>query len=294
VSFPLTSELAGKNEDKGTTALTAHTDRSTRPASDETPDDDRILSIEIGGKTVGANLEAAIAAGHVIRRPGGKLEFGDVGANQTYIPNNGRFEPDCVFLNSFMFTHIYGKKAVPIGCRDCYKVKVSPDTLRQLMAVKAIAQNYPCRAKSGSEVDRPENQSLYATYFFLLGLDKAKAVYRKLRGEIDTHPKLGLSVKMVIKRGCTNYEHKCGPSDRYTFDPRLTRIEEYFRSRYVRKKPERGFRRKYLDAMNLLEMVRKAYRIGDDTYKDFTGGKDLFPPTVTYDPDDPSAEGDQA
>jgi hypothetical protein len=30
-----------------------------------------------------------------------------------------------------MFTHIYGQKAVPIACRDCYKVKVSPATLRQ-------------------------------------------------------------------------------------------------------------------------------------------------------------------
>jgi hypothetical protein len=107
------------------------------------------------------------------------------------------------------------------------------------MAVKDIAQNYLWRAKSGSEVDRQENQSLYSAYFYLLGLDKARAVYRKLRGEIDADPKLGPAVKIVIKRGCTNYEQACGPSDRYTFDPRRKRIEEYFRSRFVRKKPEK-------------------------------------------------------
>jgi len=45
--------------------------------------------------------------------------------------------------------------------------------------------------------------------------------------------------------------------------------------------------------VKLMKMVRTAYRIGDDTYKDFTGGKDLFPPTVTYDPNDPAVEGDQ-
>ncbi len=270
--------------------MTTTADRSDQPANNAAHDDDRILSIEVGGKTVGENLEAAITAGHVVRRPDGKLEFGGA-VNKTFIANKGGFEPDCFFLNNFMFTHIYGEKAVPIGCRDCYKVKVSPATLRQLMAVKDIAQNYPCRAKSGCEVDRPENQSLYATYFYLLGLDKARAVYRKVRGEIDAHPKLGPSVKVVIKRGCTNYEQACGPSDRYTFDPRLTRIEGYFRSRFVRKKPE-WVRRRYRDAMNLLEMVRKAYRIGDDTYKDFTGGKDLYPPAVTYDPNEPSAVGD--
>jgi hypothetical protein len=97
---------------------------------------------------------------------------------------------------------------------------------------------------------------------------------------------------MVIKRGCTNYERSCGPSDRYKFDSRLADIEEYFWRRFVRKKPQWGFRRKYLYSMKLLEMVRTAYRIGDDTYKDFTGGKDLYPPTVTYDPNEPAAAGD--
>ncbi len=256
--------------------------------------DDEILSIEIGGKTVGANLEAAIAAGNVVRRPDGTLELAETGASPREFHtfhNDGEFKRNCSFLNGFMFSHIYGEKAVPSACRDCYKVKVTPATLRQLIAVKDIAQRFPCAAKSGSEVDRPNNQSLYASYFYLLGLDRARAVYRKLRAAMDAHPKLGPAVKMVIKRGCTNYEQACGPSDHYTFDPRLARIEEYFRSRFVKKQPESSHPRKYLDAMILLDLVQVAYRIGDDTYKDFTGGRDLFPPTVTYDPNGPTAVG---
>ncbi|HUE11959.1 MAG TPA: hypothetical protein VMQ54_13500, partial [Steroidobacteraceae bacterium] len=192
----------------------------------------------------------------------------------------------------FMFNHVYDKKAVPISCRDCYKVKVTPSTLRQMMAVKEIADGFSCAAKSGAEVDNHENQSLYGTYFFLLGLDKARAVFRKLRGMIDADPKLGPAVKMVIKRGCTSFEHSCGPSDRYTFDPRLADVEAYFWRRFVRTKSETVFRKKQINAANLMTMVRKAYRIGDDTYKDFTGGKELYPPTVTYDPNDPSVAGD--
>jgi hypothetical protein len=183
-----------------------------------------------------------------------------------------------------MFEHIYGKKAVPMACRDCYKVKVTSATMRQLVAVHEISEDFACAAKSQAEVDRKETQSLYATYFYLLGLDKARAVYKKLRGKIDADPKLGPGVKMVIKRGCTNYERALGPSDRYTFDPRLARIEKYFRARFASSNPE-NLERKYLNAMYLLQMLSIAYRIGGDTYKDFTGGKDLLPPTLTYDPD---------
>jgi hypothetical protein len=268
--------------------VTADQEHAAQPASDDAPDDS-ILSIEIGGQTVGARLDAAIASGRVVRRSDGKYELRQL-SNQPYIGKRGDFGPCCEFLNAFMFTHVYGEKAVPIGCRDCYKVKVTPDTLRQLMAVNEIAQSFPCSSKSGSEVDRPDNPCLYGSYFFLLGLDKARAVYRKLRNAIDAHPKLGPKVKMVSKRGCTNYEHACGPSERYTFDPRLAGIEKYFWSRFVRKNAD--YQKKYRDAMVLLQLVRTAYRIGDDTYKDFTGGKDLFPPTVSYDPDDSSTTGD--
>lgn len=274
-------------------ALTTDSDQPAQPASDDAPDDD-VLSIEIGGKTVGARLGEAIAAGEILRRPDGKLELAGPDSlslgTLSDLYNGGSFAPDCVFLNCFMFKKIYGNKAVPIGCCNCYKVKVLPETLRQLMAVNEMAQDFSCSSKSSSEVDRQDNQSLYGSYFFLLGLDKARAVYWKLRDPIDGHPKLGPQVKMVIKRGCTNYEHACGPSNRYTFDPRLEAIEKYFRSKFIRKRA--NHQRKYRNAMALLELVRTAYRIGDDTYKDFTGGRDLYPVTVSYDPGDPSTAGD--
>ena len=38
---------------------------------------------------------------------------------------------------------------------------------------------------------------------------------------------------MLIKRGCTNYERKCGPSNQYTFDPEQEEIERYFFARFT-------------------------------------------------------------
>jgi hypothetical protein len=250
------------------------------------------LSIEIGGETVGARLERAIAAGEVIRRADGMLELaGDFGARSDF-HNGGAFAPDCVFLNPFMFGKIYGGKAVPFGCRDCYKVKVTTTSLRDLMEMKTIAEGFACASKSGSEVDRAETPAIYSTYFYLLGLDEARRTHGRLLSEIDSRPGLASAAKMAIKRGCTNYERALGPSDRYSFDPRLASIEAYFARRFVRTRPKAGPTRKHADAMTLLELVQTAYRIGDDTYKDFTGGKDLFPPSVTYDPEAPSASDD--
>lgn len=273
--------------------MTADTQPNFQPGNGASPDDGRILSIEVGGKTVAAHLEAAIAAGHVVERPDGKFELARM-SEESYIGNDYEVGRPCLFLNRFMFAHVYGQRAVPIGCRNCYKVKVLPKTLRQMTAVKAIADNFDCPAKTGAEVNNEANQSLYGTYFYLLGLDKARAIYRKLRAKIDADPQLGTEVKMVVKRGCTNYEHACGPSDRYTFDPQLADVERYFSARFAPKKPERKIAKRYADAMRFLEMVRTAYRIGDDTYKDFTGGKDLFPPTVSYDPSNSMIAGDDA
>lgn len=268
--------------------MTADTETGAQPENAD--DADRVLSIEVGGKTVSAHLEAAIAAGRVVRRPDGGFELKRA-SKRRYIGNPGEFGPCCTFLNDFMFTQVYGGKAVPIGCRDCYKIKVTSHTLRELMAVKDVAQDYPCSSKSGSEVDKQNTQSLYASYFYFLGLDKARATFKKVRDAIDAHPKLGPMVRMVIKRGCTNYEHACGPSDRYAFDPQLADIEAYFEPRFVRKQPDEP-RKEVRDAMTLMHLIRTAYRIGDDTYKDFTGGKALLPPTVSYAPEDPSSSPD--
>jgi len=253
-------------------------------------DEDRLLSFTVKGTAIGRNLEQAIASGKVSRREDGKFVLVDNREPGTvrldgYISRRGDFPQPCFFLNRFMFRHVYAEGAVPFGCRDCFKVKVVTENLRQMMAVNEIAQSVAAGFKSGMEVDNPENQTLYGSYFYLLGLDRARALYRDLRAKINRHNKLGSGVRMLIKRGCTNYERKCGPSDRYTFDPRQEEIERHFFARFAGD-VRGGMRKSIRDGMQILEWVKTAYRIGDDTYKDFTGGKDLYPPVVTYPPED--------
>lgn len=255
-------------------------------------DEDRLLSFTVNGTTIGTNLQRAIAAGKVARREDGKFVLVNPDARRPgtadldgYVWRQGDFAQPCAFLNRFMFRHVYAEGAVPFGCRDCFKVKVVTENLRQMMAVKDIAASVSASSKSGVEVDNPENQHLYGTYFYTLGLDRARALYKDLRAKMNEHGKLGSGIKMLIKRGCTNYERKCGPSDRYTFDPRQEEIERHFFARFATE-VRLGVRKSIRDAMQILEWVQIAYRIGDNTCKDFTGGKDLYPPVVTYSPEE--------
>jgi hypothetical protein len=248
-------------------------------------DEDRLLSFTVKGQTIGANLQRAIAAGQVAHREDGKFVLVNARDRQPgminlkgYILRRGDFAQPCVFLNKFMFRHVYGEGTVPFGCRHCFKVKVVTDNLRQMMAVKEIAASVSATSKSRVELSNPENQHLYGTYFYVLGHDRARALYKGLRAKIDEHGKLGSGIKMLIKRGCTNYEHKCGPSERYTFDPQQEEIERHFFARFA-SNVRLGMSKSFHDGMQMWEWVRIAFRIGDNTYKDFTDGKDLHAPS---------------
>ena len=249
----------------------------------------------VGGRSVGATLDRAIEGGAVIRREDGSLSLarvagapGEFTIYSGYINKLGAFRRPCDFLNDFLFEQVYAGAAVPFGCRECYKIKVASGSLRQLMAVKDIAETSGHTTKSGAEVDTPTNQQLYGTYLYFIGLDQARQAFKGIRDGIDRHEQLGPAVKMTIKRGCSNYERNCGPSDQYAFDPRLEAVEAYLHQRFASERPPRRMKKKMLDALRLLRMVEIAYRIGDETYKDFTDGKPVYPELVNYAADEPT------
>ena len=257
-------------------------DRNTESAATGGEADADILATRFDDRTVGEHLAAAVADGHVLRNADGTLSL-PRSPPAVDFTNDVPFARNCAFLNSFLFKHIYGSARVPAGCAECYKVKVDTRTMRALMAVKTILEDVPYPGKSVAEVDRRDNASLFASYLYTTGLGEARMAFEELRAKVDAHPALGPTVKMTIKRGCTNYERACGPSDRYAFDPRQKDVEAYFRKRFRRAAAPRPAR-EYLDAAALLEMARAAFRIGDETYKEFTGGKEILPATVSYAP----------
>jgi hypothetical protein len=243
-----------------------------------TPQD--ILAVKIGDRTVGESLRHAIAAGIVREGEDGSLELPPPASPDLFMKIYNAPAPDCGFLNRFMFRTVYQEAAVPAGCEHCYKVKVLPRTLRQLVAAYEIALGINCVSKWGVDFYNRYNQSLYAGYFYVDGLDGARALFPLVRALVDEHAKLGPDVPVLIKRGCSNYEAILGSSDTYEFRPELREIEAYIKSR-VRAK---GQKPNALATLLYGKWVPFAFQTGDDTYLDFTDGKPLYRKSLSYDP----------
>jgi hypothetical protein len=260
-------------------------------------DGDAILATVVGGRTVREHLDAAIASGTILY---------DAARDRYRLPASNTRNPflvrrgidpgedgrDCAFLIRFLFHGAYGGTTVPRGCRACYKVKVYSRTMRQMMAVRALSEALPQSTKSGLELNSPARR--YATYVYARGLDQARAIHKTIRAGIDADASLGPDTEIVIKRGCSEYEVRCGRSDGYTFDPKLEAVEDYLHARFELGGSESN------PTVRLLQIARAAHRIGDETYTGFVGGElpaNTAPPprfrprpqTLTYSPD---ADGD--
>jgi hypothetical protein len=244
-----------------------------------TPDD--ILAFKVGDSTVGENLRRAIESGAICQHDDGSFALpARSSPSDSFVAiRNGPPLP-CTFLNGFMFKQVYRTAAVPKGCEPCYKIKALPRTLRELVAMYEIALRIDCLSKWGIDFYNPHSQSLYAGYFYVNGLAAARALFPIVRQAADESPKLGAAVPIVIKRGCSNYEAALGPSDTYTFQPELSDIEAYLKSRYRKRKTDDN----KLAPTLYGQWVPFAFQIGDNTYFDFTEGKPLYPKSATYDP----------
>jgi hypothetical protein len=246
--------------------------------------------LDVGGEQVAANLARAIERGFVVRREDGRLSLrrgrgfdDEVRRGGGFIGKRGETRRACDFLNRFMFEQVYARSTMPFGCRDCFKIRITTRSLRALMAAKDIAEATLFTTKSGPDVDNPHNQSLYTTWMYFDGLDEARMAYDALRPKLDAHENLGPGVGMIIKRGCSNYERALGPSDKYEIDPQLEAVEAHFAPLYDNVRPRSAMPKETVRQLRMLDLVATAFRIGDETYQDFTDGP-LYPSPVNYAP----------
>jgi len=243
----------------------------------KTPDE--LLALKIGETSVAENLRRSIESGRLVEDENGTLSLaGDSKRNDNWIYVSHGPALGCRFSMDLMFHHAYAESAVPSGCSACYKVKVVTRTLRQLVAAWEIAKRVNCSSKWGTDLSNAYSQNVYAGYFYVSGLDAARALFKVVRQAFDKDPKLGPDITLTIKRGCSEYEALLGPSDRYEFTPEMAELEAHLKTRFRPRKAD------HQPSMVVAQWIETAFRIGDDTYLDFTGGKRLRKKTMTYDP----------
>ena len=116
---------------------------------------EQLLAMRIGATSVGENLRRSIESGRLIEDEDGTLKLaGDPNQSLSWMYVNNGPALGCGFLMEFMFHHAYAEAAVPHGCSTCYKVKVVPRTLRELVAAWEIGKRTQCRSKWGTDLNR--------------------------------------------------------------------------------------------------------------------------------------------
>jgi len=179
----------------------------------------------------------------------------------------------------FVFTAV-GKQFVPLNCHNCFKVVVRIPTLKALFALLNLQKRMGRPSKCGIEI-RDTVFGLYGGYFYNWGLDAGLECYEAVRAEIDAEAGLGKDIPVILKRACTEFELKAGPSDKWEITPEQEQLEALVNRCFVRDIMHRE-----QPAHAIANIHRKwiewAYACGDLTYLEYTGGKPLYPPVVTY------------
>jgi len=237
---------------------------------------EELLKTRFGGATVAENIKRASACGRIIAHADGTVELAERSGAVNWLTIDVPNAPplSCQFLMHFLFHNAYARSAVPYGCRECYKVKVAPRTLRELVAAWQIAKRIECRSKWGVD---SYSGDIYAGYFYASGLAPARAIYEVVRKAFDAEAKLGPELPMSIMHRCVQYEAvaACDQSD---FSPEMAKLEAYLKCRF-------RWRRRCVQVPAVLAYwIDAAVRTGDDTYLDFTGGRRLRPKTLADHP----------
>lgn len=247
--------------------------------------EEELLGMRFGRGTVQKNLERAVGEGKLEMLHDGCFTLPKKDKSYSYLHIKETRALRCQFLNDFLFSNAYDKTAVPYGCRNCYKVKIVPTNFKGLIALRGILEETPFSSKCGIDFFNPHSQDIYAGILYLDGLDEARSAYRKMQTPIKSHPDLGCTVKMTIKRGCPHFEAACGPSNEWAFREGMADLEAALRKDFkLEHSNATPYQVRRMESM--VAWLQFAYNLGDDSYLTFTGGRPLHRPTVAYQVED--------
>lgn len=195
---------------------------------------------------------------------------------------------DCHLWHRVMF-ELMGKQWVPTGCQNCYKVVIKPRTLKELFATLDLQKRLNMPSKCGIET-RPSVFGNYGGYWYNTGLDEGLKCYSKVKAAALADPLLkdligladedGCPTKLILKRGCTEFEHKLGASDRWESSPEQQKLEGRIANVFVRRVP-RKLQPEYILEHIHSKWIEFAWDRGDPTVFEFTQ-KPIYPPYIVY------------
>jgi hypothetical protein len=186
-----------------------------------------------------------------------------------------------------LYTEIFNRcMFVPTPCLNCWKVVVKPRTVRELMdllivmSVYSSSDEYPNRwCKCGIEKRSyvPQN---YGGYFYCDSKASGLSRYDEVRELVSRQ--ISPDVPVILKRYCTEFELKLGPTDTYKRPEIASAIEHEIFECIDRQKPNVP-----QSPMIIRHVIREwaefAWERGDPTAAStFNGGQPYYSNVVTY------------
>ena len=167
---------------------------------------------------------------------------------------------------------------IPIGCHACWKVVVRPRTLKELFALHDLQKELGLWSKAGIE-ERSIVPAVYGGYFYNPTLDKARKC--KIIVEKAVASEISSDIPIFVKRGCTEYE-KLFPEPRHWKIPLGQKEFEAEMDDLLVMEVNMSPPPDYVVRNTKRQWVERAFEVGDETYRLFTGGKALGQLVTTF------------
>ena len=242
-------------------------------------------------------LKPLLDTNFYLRPEDGKLKARQVGISSEtpWIHIRHGVGYDCGLWHQITFNVVVSQlpqdqKFVPRGCHKCWKVVVKPRTLQQLFNLLEVQRILDRPSKCGIEM-RPTVGGLYGGYFYNHSVEEGLECYEIVKAQLLNNEHLaplvsevdseGRTTRIILKRGCTEYEHAIGDSSKWSITEGQDFIEDLIDEYIVNEQlsmqqPEHvvwSIKRRWIEF---------AFEHGDETYKEYTAGKPIAPDYVVY------------
>ena len=166
---------------------------------------------------------------------------------------------------------------VPSYCQNCWKVVARPTTLTEMFVLYEIMRGLDLPSKLGIE-RRYSVPALYGAYFYNNSPEEGQRCFEDIQR--ICHDRIGPHVKVILKRGCTEFEHKFGDSSKWEVTENQKQLERRLEDLFA-EQPKIHDQGPELIRHIMANWVRFAYAQGDPTASEFSS-KPIYPPYVTY------------
>lgn len=234
---------------------------------------------ELDKRDIVDRLLPLLARGSYTIKPNGIMETvapGGVVFNSPWLHQKHAENLKCNLWHFIMFSH-YGW-FVPSQCQECWKVVVGPRSLSELWKLKDLQWKLDMPSKCGIEV-REYTSKLYGGYFYNKGLYNGRKCYKVVREAVNDT--ISPDVSVILKRACTEFEMAFPKSSTWQISDEQMEIEDFLTDRVEDSGNPAGqpdIIRTHIKRI----WIHWAYSVGDQTYKEFTDGKPLYPGYETY------------